>query len=352
MRQTAFLDRLIGRDYLNYRTLFLTQYTRDNDVILFRELATVSRRKHPFGYFESGNRYLNLWNSTAKAGNGFRRKNLRNITYKEYENARPVLELLGVKYVLAFDALTLPGLSLVEKSVSSFAGHTSRLVPSEARQHMLALCARYLSNFRCQGYDRAMRKYLSRTLYVYELERARGIAFAARGVQVYPRPEVLTRLFKEKETPWLEGKVYLERAPRLARQTQPNGESPQGVTTVSILAEDGGGVELAVEGTAPAVVVLTMPFVGWGQTAYVDNEKTDVLRAYGGFSAVEVPAGSHRVTMRYRPYDIYLGILLALFTLLGAWYFSYGRSRQSDEGRWARVSAFLGKIAAGWRPRR
>lgn len=97
--QTRFIDDLIGGDYLNFRTVFVTRY-RDVNTILFKELSTLSRRKEPFGYFEAGNRYVNLMNMVAKGGT-YRRTNLHNIEPGGLPLVINVFKLLGVKYIFS-----------------------------------------------------------------------------------------------------------------------------------------------------------------------------------------------------------------------------------------------------------
>ncbi len=69
---------------------------------------------------------------------------------------------------------------------------------------------------------------------------------------------------------------------------------------------DRDGYLVVVEGFAP----------GWRGT--VDGRPARVLRANGYFRAVRVPAGRHRVTMRYRPLVIPIGVALSLAGLLVA----------------------------------
>jgi hypothetical protein len=81
--------------------------------------------------------------------------------------------------------------------------------------------------------------------------------------------------------------------------------------------------------TNTLVVEVEVSHPGWltavegyepGWTAHVDGEPVPVLRANALFRAVPVPAGAHRVEMRYRPPGLGAGILLtatAVVTSLG-----------------------------------
>jgi hypothetical protein len=69
-------------------------------------------------------------------------------------------------------------------------------------------------------------------------------------------------------------------------------------------------VEMAVSASRAGIVVLLDSFdPGW--RAWVDGKPERVLRANVSFRAVHVPAGSHRVEMRYRPRAVYGGLVVS-----------------------------------------
>ena len=74
--------------------------------------------------------------------------------------------------------------------------------------------------------------------------------------------------------------------------------------------------------SAPGFVVLVDTWdPGWQAT--VDGQETEVLRANLAFRAVAVPAGDHRIEMRYRPRSVLVGAGLSVgavvLLLLWAW---------------------------------
>ncbi len=72
-------------------------------------------------------------------------------------------------------------------------------------------------------------------------------------------------------------------------------------------------VQLEVRARRAAVVVLLDSYdPGW--RAWVDGQPARILRANVAFRAVPVPAGEHRVEMRYRPPALILGIALSVLT--------------------------------------
>jgi hypothetical protein len=75
--------------------------------------------------------------------------------------------------------------------------------------------------------------------------------------------------------------------------------------------------EVVVEATATERSVLVVGdsyFPGW--KTYVDGNEIEMFPAYGIFRGIVLPAGSHRVTMRYEPWTFRLGMAVSIGTLL------------------------------------
>lgn len=73
-------------------------------------------------------------------------------------------------------------------------------------------------------------------------------------------------------------------------------------------------IELAVDSPAEGYMVLSDPFYpGW--RAELDGNPAEILRANYAFRAVAVPAGSHTVTMTFRPASWVAGLVISLLTL-------------------------------------
>lgn len=90
-------------------------------------------------------------------------------------------------------------------------------------------------------------------------------------------------------------------------------------------------VETAAE--RPGVLVLTDSFFpGWG--ARVDGESAELLRAYGNFRAVYVPAGRHLIEFRYLPLSVLAGALTSALglALVGLGALALGWRRLYREG--------------------
>jgi hypothetical protein len=72
-------------------------------------------------------------------------------------------------------------------------------------------------------------------------------------------------------------------------------------------------LQIEVDSPAPGYLVLSDPFYpGW--RAEVDDQPAEILRANYAFRAVAVPAGTHRLTMAFRPPSWYAGLGISLVT--------------------------------------
>jgi hypothetical protein len=105
--------------------------------------------------------------------------------------------------------------------------------------------------------------------------------------------------------------VILERAPEVAIVPS------EGVSgTAEVTSFEPERIVVSVDAPAPAVLSLAhVDYPGW--RAELDGEKVDLLRAYGGLTAVVVPEGTHTLTLTYRPDSYRIGAVLSLFTWLG-----------------------------------
>ena len=68
------------------------------------------------------------------------------------------------------------------------------------------------------------------------------------------------------------------------------------------------------------VTVLQAKYPGWN--AYVDGVKTDIAEIDGCFIGVPVTEGEHKIELRFRPIDFYVGVAVSLaFCMLFCWLF-------------------------------
>ncbi len=114
---------------------------------------------------------------------------------------------------------------------------------------------------------------------------------------------------------------------------RPLENAPDGQATVQVVRYEPDALEIEVNTPAEGYLFLSDPFYpGW--QAQVDGQPAALLRANYAFRAVAVPAGSHRVTMLFRPGSWWAGLGISLATglalLLGA---SVGLARRRRAAR-------------------
>jgi len=88
---------------------------------------------------------------------------------------------------------------------------------------------------------------------------------------------------------------------------------------VRLLSRDqsDGRLSLRVDAPAPGLVFMSEPYYS-ERRAFVDGNEVPALKANLAFTAVRVPAGAHRVELRYVPRTFYSGACVSALTLL-AW---------------------------------
>jgi hypothetical protein len=99
----------------------------------------------------------------------------------------------------------------------------------------------------------------------------------------------------------------------IARSTAPGREQPVPPGPASILAERPGWVMLVADG--PGWLVTTEPwYPGW--TASIEGQPTVLEPVDGALVGVELPEGTHTVTISYRPAGLELGLLISVGSAL------------------------------------
>jgi hypothetical protein len=89
-----------------------------------------------------------------------------------------------------------------------------------------------------------------------------------------------------------------------------------GEGTVSWISRETDRIELAVDAKDDTVLFVSdTDYPGW--EAEVDGVGTPILRADITFRAVAVPAGAHRVVMRFRPASARNGLILSALSIVG-----------------------------------
>ena len=94
------------------------------------------------------------------------------------------------------------------------------------------------------------------------------------------------------------------------------GSAPDESGRAELIRFEPETIEVEVETPSSSVLTLSLPHMpGW--QAAVDGNRADILRAYGGLSAIVLPeAGAYSVVLRYRPWTFTVGATLSLAALI------------------------------------
>jgi len=102
--------------------------------------------------------------------------------------------------------------------------------------------------------------------------------------------------------------IILNRAPDIIL---PNSPAETAEARVTLFAPEHFTVEVNTSENA-LLSLAQLDYPGW--KAAVDGQPANILRAYGAFTALEVPSGQHTITFSYGPISYKLGAVLSLFT--------------------------------------
>lgn len=116
-------------------------------------------------------------------------------------------------------------------------------------------------------------------------------------------------------------KIVLHTAPKLELP----GLSASGTVAVTSFAPE--AISLEVDTPANAIVSLSLPhYPGWG--ARLNGEPINIIRAYAGLSALEVPAGQHELILVFASATYEAGAIISLATWLGLAFLSLATLRR------------------------
>ncbi|MGN6031794.1 MAG: YfhO family protein [Thermomicrobiales bacterium] len=116
--------------------------------------------------------------------------------------------------------------------------------------------------------------------------------------------------------------------------------------TATVASSEPEAITVQATLNAPGLLVLSEVYdKGWN--AYVDGEKTPVLKTNGALRGVALPAGEHTVVFRYEPREVTIGLLItgiAAVAMLAAFALAGGhaiRKRRRDDVRDEAYPGFL-----------
>lgn len=152
------------------------------------------------------------------------------------------------------------------------------------------------------------------TIKVYQRPSFLPRAFLSHSAQFFGHVSILERI---RARNFSADTALLEGSPRagLGIPTRPEDAPAFNEAEVRILSHRPNVVTIATDSPHPGFLVLTDGFCpGW--IAEVNGKSARIHRAYGAFRAVKVPAGKQEVVFRYRPRSVLFGALITGLTVL------------------------------------
>lgn len=138
-----------------------------------------------------------------------------------------------------------------------------------------------------------------------------------------PRP--FARLYYEADVvdsdKWaleLMGDIRYHEREKIVIHQRPNLDLPGAATggSVGVTSFAPEEIILTIDAPANAILSLSLPhYPGW--EAQLNGKPSKIIRAYAGLSAVEIPAGQHRLALIFAPPTYTIGALISLATWLG-----------------------------------
>ncbi len=104
---------------------------------------------------------------------------------------------------------------------------------------------------------------------------------------------------------------------KVVLHSAPNLDLPNHQTTGTAIVKSYQEEEIVIEvdSVDNAILTIAQPhYVGW--TAQLNGRPVEILRAYGGLSAVEIPAGQVSLQLRYNPLSYAIGFVLSAIAWL------------------------------------
>ena len=146
-------------------------------------------------------------------------------------------------------------------------------------------------------------------VYLHRLEDPRPFALLYFAADVIDSDEWALELMDDSRYDERE-KIALHQAPALDLP----GASTAGSVAVTSFAPE--AITLEIDAPANAILSLSLPhYPGW--QANLNGKRAEIIRAYAGLTALEIPAGRHQLALAFAPRSYAIGALISLVTWLG-----------------------------------
>ena len=170
----------------------------------------------------------------------------------------------------------------------------------------------------CSSEDIVLEQREGGSMYIYELVNPLGIAFLVDNYKKVSLTDSLKTIYENKELPWKKNIVYLETDPTNEEEQSKKGFADMVFdldSKTEIKRETFNSIEINLSSPKEKYLVLSYVYrPNW--KAYINSSKVKIYRAYGGFMCIKIPPGKHIVKFKYYPFDVYLGLLITMFTFL------------------------------------
>lgn len=154
-------------------------------------------------------------------------------------------------------------------------------------------------------------------VYLYQLDRPKGIAFLANRAQFSDRAQAIRTILDKADNPWTRDVVLLESVSPEATATPADVDDAASLPPgeAKIMRRTFNRIDVEVTASAGRYLVVSeVHRLRW--RAYRGSQRLTIHRAYGGFMAVQVPPGRSTVTFHYVPTDVYAGVAVTLLAFL------------------------------------
>lgn len=140
------------------------------------------------------------------------------------------------------------------------------------------------------------------TFSIWRLEDPRAFAHAVYDFQIVEDDEQARERIQLVDT---RESIILDEPPSIDIEMPENPES-----RIDIVQFDPENIVINAELSDPAVLSLSlMDYPGWQAT--INGEETEMLRAYGGLSAIAVPSGTHQITLNFTSHLLPVGAVIS-----------------------------------------
>lgn len=146
-------------------------------------------------------------------------------------------------------------------------------------------------------------------VFLHQLDNPRPFAHLVYDVAVVDSDEFANALmddpnFDERQS------IVLHEQPTIDLPSEP----VSGTATITSFSPE--EIVIEIDTSENAILSLAHPdYNGWD--AALDGQPINIIRAYGGLSAVEIPTGQHTLTLHFAPLSYTIGALMSLITWIG-----------------------------------